>query len=261
MRGDAGFPVRIRFSKQGPVRFISHRDIARAFERAFRIAELPIAFTQGFSPRPKVSFGPALAVGYESECEYLDLELADTVDVDRVARSISTGLPEGIQVTGAVALADRAPALQEGITSLAYRATLSGADVPVIAAAVAEFNARPEIRVTVTRKGQDSIDDIRPSVLALAASIDAPVIEIEVVTKPRTLRVADVVTGLRTMSTDAETLAEGLVVRTHQWIERGGARHEPLDVDRRSPASEEIPGSPASLYSEEAVPRALEAYA
>ena len=55
-RGDAGFPVRIRFSKRGPVRFISHRDIARAFERAFRIAELPIAFTQGFSPRPKVSF-------------------------------------------------------------------------------------------------------------------------------------------------------------------------------------------------------------
>ena len=85
----------------------------------------------------------------------------------------------------------------------------------------------------MTRKGQDSIDDIRPSVLALSASPDAPVIEIEVVTKPRTLRVADVVTGLRTMSTDAETLAEGLVVRTHQWIERGGARHR---AARRRPA-------------------------
>ena len=258
MRGEAGFPVRIRFSKQGPVRFISHRDIARAFERAFRIAELPIAFTQGFSPRPKVSFGPALAVGYESEREYLDLELVDTVDVDRVAHAISSGLPEGIQVTGAVALADRAPALQEVITSLAYRATVVGADAPVVAAAVAEFNARPEIRVTVTRKGQDSIDDIRPSVLALTASSDVPVIEIEVVTKPRTLRVADVVTGLRTMTTDATTLAEGLVVRTHQWIERGGARHEPLDVDRRSPVSEEFPGSPDS---QGAVPRALEAFA
>ena len=176
-------------------------------------------------------------MGYESECEYLDLELADAVDADQVAHSVSNGLPEGIHVTGAVALADRAPALQEVITSLAYRATVTGADAPVIAAAVAEFNARPEIRVTVTRKGQDSIDDIRPSVLALTASSEAPVIEIEVVTKPRTLRVADVVTGLRTMSTDAETLAEGLVVRTHQWIEHGGTRHEPLDVDRRSPAS------------------------
>ena len=87
---------------EGPVRFISHRDIARAFERAFRIAQLPISFTQGFSPRPKVSFGPASAVGYESECEYLDLELADAVDADHVAHAVSNGLPEGIQVTGAV---------------------------------------------------------------------------------------------------------------------------------------------------------------
>ena len=65
MRGDAGVPVRLRFSKHGPVRFISHRDVARAFERAFRIVELPLAFSAGFSPHPKVSFGPALAVGYE----------------------------------------------------------------------------------------------------------------------------------------------------------------------------------------------------
>ena len=60
MRGDQGFPVRLRFSKHGKIRFISHRDVARAFERAFRIVELPLAFTQGFSPRPKVSFGASV---------------------------------------------------------------------------------------------------------------------------------------------------------------------------------------------------------
>ena len=59
---------------------------------------------------------------------------------------------------------------------------------------------------------------------------------VEVATRPRTLRVADVVNGLRAVSADAAPLTERRVVRTHQWIERGGARHEPLDVDRRSAA-------------------------
>ena len=61
MRGEAGYPVRVAFTEHGKVRFVSHRDVARAFERAFRIEKLPLSFTQGFSPRPKVSFGLALS--------------------------------------------------------------------------------------------------------------------------------------------------------------------------------------------------------
>ncbi|MDQ1479625.1 MAG: hypothetical protein QOI44_486, partial [Actinomycetota bacterium] len=71
MRGGAHNPVRLRYTKQGKVRWISHRDVARALERAFRITKLPLAFTEGFSPRPKVSFGLALSTGHESEAEYL----------------------------------------------------------------------------------------------------------------------------------------------------------------------------------------------
>src|ERR1700733_12364585 len=59
MKGGAANPVRLRYTKQGKVRWISHRDVARALERAFRITKLPLAFTEGFSPRPKVSFGLA----------------------------------------------------------------------------------------------------------------------------------------------------------------------------------------------------------
>ena len=66
---DTGFPVRVRYAKRGKVRWISHRDVARAFERALRIEQLPLAFTLGFSPRPKVSFGLALSVGHESDEE------------------------------------------------------------------------------------------------------------------------------------------------------------------------------------------------
>jgi radical SAM-linked protein len=235
LRGDAGVPVRLRFSKHGPVRFISHRDVARAFERAFRIAELPLAFSSGFSPHPKVSFGPALAVGYESDAEYLDLELTREVDLGWLAPAISDGLPEGMDVMGITALADRAPSLQESIEVLGYRVECTGIAPETLGRSVAEFVARESLEVPVSRKGEERIDDIRPSVLALTQPrSDEAVIVVEVATRPRTLRVADVVNGLRAVSADAAMLLEQRVVRTHQWIERGGARHEPLDVDRRS---------------------------
>src|SRR5207248_4594902 len=73
--------VRLRFTKTGKIRWTSHRDVARMWERAFRRVRLPLAYTQGFSPRPKVSFGLALPTGHESVAEYLDLELA-SLDVE-----------------------------------------------------------------------------------------------------------------------------------------------------------------------------------
>ena len=78
----ARIPVRLRYTKRGKVRWISHRDVARALERAFRITQLPLAFTEGFSPRPKVSFGLALSTGHESDAEYLDLVFADEVELE-----------------------------------------------------------------------------------------------------------------------------------------------------------------------------------
>src|SRR6187402_2926029 len=121
MRGGAHNPVRLRYTKRGKVRWISHRDVARALERAFRIEQLPLAFTEGFSPRPKVSFGLALSVGHESDAEYLDVELTDPVDTDILAEHLTPVLPEGMPATGAVRLVDRAPALQESITEVQYR--------------------------------------------------------------------------------------------------------------------------------------------
>ena len=239
MRGDAGVPVRLRFSKHGPVRFISHRDVARAFERAFRIVELPLAFSAGFSPHPKVSFGPALAVGYESDAEYLDLELTREVDLAWLVDAVSDGLPEGMAVVAAVPLADRAPSLQEGIAALGYEVELTGITPGDLGPVVDAFVAADTVEVTVTRKGEERVDDIRPSVLALHRPRPAEAtIVVEVATRPRTLRVADVVNGLRAVSPDAGALEERRVVRTHQRIERGGARHEPLAVDRRSAAPE-----------------------
>ena len=127
MRGDNGFPVRVRFSKHGKVRFVGHRDVARAFERAFRIVGLPLSFTLGFSPRPKVSFGLALSVGHESDAEYLDVELSEPIDLEGLPERSPRRSAGGIVVTGVAALADRAPALQEAVTAVELAAGGDGA--------------------------------------------------------------------------------------------------------------------------------------
>jgi radical SAM-linked protein len=65
----------VRFTKLGKVRFTSHRDVARLWERALRKAGVPVAYTGGFAPRPRLHFGLALPTGYESHAEYLDVDL------------------------------------------------------------------------------------------------------------------------------------------------------------------------------------------
>ena len=67
--------VRLRFTKAGKVRFTSHRDVARMWERAVRRAGLPVSYSEGFSPRAKLHFGLALSTGHESIAEYLDVDL------------------------------------------------------------------------------------------------------------------------------------------------------------------------------------------
>src|SRR2546429_5096695 len=96
-------------------------------ERAFRVVQLPLAFTEGFSPHPKVSFGLALSTGHESEAEYLDFVLAEDVDIDMLPPTISEALPTGIAVVGAERLVDRAPALQEAVTAVNWRVEIAPA--------------------------------------------------------------------------------------------------------------------------------------
>jgi radical SAM-linked protein len=238
VRGDQGFPARLRFAKHGKVRFISHRDVARAFERAFRIAELPLAFTQGFSPRPKVSFGLALSVGHESDAEYLDVELAEPVDLARLAGVLSDGLPEGIDVTGTAALAERAPALQEAITTVAYRVEVPDAPTVALGDAVRELLARDTVTMTVVRKGRETVEDVRPALrrVEVVRAGTGPCLHLELATRPRNIRPGEALIALRDVSPAVGELVERRVVRTHQWIEREGARLEPLDADVRSSA-------------------------
>ncbi|MFZ4516076.1 MAG: TIGR03936 family radical SAM-associated protein [Acidimicrobiia bacterium] len=239
MRGGAAFPVRLRFQELGKVAWISHRDAARAFERAFRILELPIAFTEGFSPRPKVSFGLALSVGMSSVAEYLDVVFTTEVDLDALPAACSDALPEGLDVTGAALLADRAPALQESVTEVAYRAAVLDGGAPVDAeelrAAITAALARPTLDAPRTRKGRTVVENLAPAVRDCSVvrdDTDQPVLVLACATQPLSVRPSEVLAAV------APQWQLGHVQRTHQWIERAGMRYEPLIADAPNDAAQ-----------------------
>jgi len=227
--------LRVRFTKRGKIRFTSHRDVARMFERAFRRAEIPLAYTEGFSPRPRISFGLALSTGYESLAEYLDADLIDDVagasgDEPGLPLRLSEALPVGIDVVAVAPIDGHAPSLQQDVTSTTWRLTIIGADREPVEAAAHEAMGAASIMATRTRKGQQSVDDLRPSLLALHLDPEVEPVEdvtfvAELATQPRALRPAELIGAVWPTVDDVRAL------RTHQWIERDGARWEPLPSD------------------------------
>lgn len=244
MRGGAHNPVRLRYSKLGKVRWISHRDVARALERAFRITQLPLAFTEGFSPRPKVSFGLALSTGHESEAEYLDLVFSEEVELDALSVSLTEALPDGIAVTGACPLAERAPALQEAVTAVVWRVEPTRADgTPIDASELGQHIDRafelPALPTTRRRKGRVMEEDVLPVIRRCELVSTNPVsLEMELITQPRSAKPGDVLAGIARATDLSGGLVEARALRTHQWIERDGTRLEPLFADTRPRALE-----------------------
>lgn len=228
--------VRFRFTKVGKVRFTSHRDVARLWERALRRAELPVARTEGFNPRPKVHFGLALPTGYESDGEYLDVDLrepeADSVVLAELPERLSPLLPPGLDVAAAAPVAPGTVSLQQAVTSCSWRIEVPDLAPDKAESAVAALLASAELPVTRERKGRETTDDIRPEVLHLEVlepltqpgRPDGTVLGAELATQPRALRPSELVGAF------APPVEEGTVRRTHQWVTGAGDRHEPLEV-------------------------------
>jgi len=246
--------IRLRFAKLGKVRWTSHRDVARMWERALRRARVPVAYSGGFSPRPRLSFGLALPTGAESTAEYLDVDLREELDPAALPERLSPALPEGIDVMAVGALAPAEPSLQNDVTLCRWEMEVpadgGGED---LSRAIAGVLGADSLVVTRTRKGQSVTDDIRPAILSLqllGADPCAPpgragglapadgvlagrggpppaggaTVVAELATQPRSLRPSELLAGL------GLPVEEVRVRRTHQWIERDGARREPLAV-------------------------------
>jgi radical SAM-linked protein len=207
------------------------------WERALRRARLPLAYSAGFSPRPKMSFGLALPTGSESVAEYLDFELEGPGawpgapgDSAEVARSLLGGLlPAGVAPLASAVVDPACPSLQEDVAVCRWELELGGVTPEELESKARSVLASTSLLVTRETKGEQKQVDIRPSVVELSVleagdgTKGAP-LAAELATKPRGVRPAELLEGL---GSDLELVAS---CRTHQWIERDGARREPLPL-------------------------------
>lgn len=234
--------LRVRHTKLGKVRFVGHRDLARVWERAIRKVALPIAYTEGFNPRPKLHFGLALSVGHESLAEYIDIDLREPVDAIGLADRLSAALPVGVDVA-AIAVVER--------SQLALQAAVSAStwwfDVPVapgLADTVARLLAADSLPIEVERKGAASLLDARPQIESLALDSHGPMVAPTVdPCAARTTRITAVLGRAERSLRPSELLGllgDGAevarVTRVEQWIDVDGSRRAVLPVaDHTSP--------------------------
>lgn len=153
--------IRITFVKQGALRYTGHLDLHKLWERAARRAELPLAYSQGFHPQPKMNMAAALPLGFSSRCEMLDMKLEHDIPLDDLATRINETLPAGIRVVKIEPVEDRAPALQTQVASAEYEVTLTE---PVDAS---ELKRKIEAMIAATslpRERRGKTYDLRPLV-------------------------------------------------------------------------------------------------
>jgi radical SAM-linked protein len=159
--------LRVRYAKRGRLRFTSHRDFSRAFERALVRARIPMAYSSGFNPHPRISYAGASPTGAASEAEYLEIGLAETVEPSRLAEDLDRALPDGLDVLEVVE--SRAGSLSDRLEASRWRIDLALPPAVVQQAAEA-FAARSSVEVErMTKKGMRSFDS-RAAVLDLAVT-------------------------------------------------------------------------------------------
>ena len=135
--------LRMQITKDPEIRFISHLEYARTISRAIRRAKLPAAYSEGFNPHLKFSLASALGVGVVSYTEFVEIELAQPMEVEPAARALDAALPRGIRVLAADAVDTHHAALMSQAAGAGYRVTLPYTQD--ISEAVAAFNAATEL--------------------------------------------------------------------------------------------------------------------
>lgn len=122
--------LRVRFSRGEEIKYISHLDIMRLWERAFHRAQIPLAYSEGFSPHPRLSLAVPLAVGVTSEAELMDVFVTKLVSPHWFAGAVSQQLPPGIEVLGVYQIGLGMPSLQSQVRYAEYRVKMETTEGP-----------------------------------------------------------------------------------------------------------------------------------
>jgi radical SAM family uncharacterized protein/radical SAM-linked protein len=165
--------VRVSYSKVAEARFLGAKETATLFARATRRARLPVAYSQGFHPLPRLSFGPALPLGIESEEEFLDIELTEALPAAEVGRRLDAELPRGFTVSWAQTVDLRAPSIDAGIHGFRYTVRLASLpadkqESAFLAGKLSEFHASPTFSMRKHSRGGEKVVDAKQFVSQVA---------------------------------------------------------------------------------------------
>ncbi|MGC2998218.1 TIGR03936 family radical SAM-associated protein [Streptomyces sp. G35A] len=244
--------IRLRYTKRGRLRFTSHRDFQRAFERALRRAEVPMAYSAGFTPHPKVSYANAAPTGTGSEAEYLEIALTEPRDPERLRALLDDSLPTGLDVVEAVEA--RTPGLADRLTASVWELRLDGVAPEDARRAVDAFVAAETVEVQRLTKNGVRTFDARAAVAGLEAAethssladrpTDQPCAILRLVVRHVTpaVRPDDVLSGLNAVA-DLAPPVPAAVTRLAQGLfdEETGTVTDPLAPDREAAATEPQP--------------------
>lgn len=247
--------LRVRYARRGRLRFSSHRDFQRALERAIKRAGIPIAYSAGFSPHPKISYAGAAPTGAASEAEYLELGVTRRVDREAVRRDLDAALPTGLDILEVVEAAGGA--LADRLEVSAWKLELSAVEPAELRSGVAALLAQNSVTVPrMTKNGRRDLD-IRPTLLrcevrdpvaesgnrqethtARSGEGCAPYAILHVVVRHGTpaVRPDDVLAGLRLAAgTKVATALRATRLAQGPWDTESGTVGDPLASDRDAP--------------------------
>jgi radical SAM-linked protein len=211
----------LRFRKVGDVRFLSHLDLMEQWKRAFRRADLPLAFSAGFNPQPKLSLLAPLPVGTESECEVLFAELQKALPADEVRARLQETLPHGLEILSAKAIYSRPAATDLEFT---YRVTLPAESLPS-RERIEEFVRSGGAVIERQRKGETRRIDVAPFVREIA--IEDGALRMRILSQNgKTVRPEEVLEAMGVMRPGERVALRIVRLTTERAEPGGGARTE-----------------------------------
>jgi radical SAM-linked protein len=243
----------VRYAKRGRLRFASHRDFQRSLERAMRRAGVPIAFSAGFSPHPKVSYAGAAPTGAASEAEYLEIAVVERCDTERLREALDASLPTGLDVIEVVEA--RTPAFADRLEASKWRIVLPEVDPVVLEQSVATLMATERVEVQRLTKNGIRTFDARAAVLDAvvlaeradaAAEGDCAILDVVVRHLSPAVRPDDVLAALRETSGLTPPVTPSVTRLAQGPVDaQTGALADPLAPDRLAAVVDASPSVPA----------------
>lgn len=218
--------IRLEYEKGKEIKFLSHLDMARVWERMIRRSGLRPVLTQGFNPHIKLSLGTVLPVGMWSKSEYLDMEIDEEVSPEFVIERLNQYTPPGIRVKRAQEIAASTPALMAVINAAVYRFAVTGSEEilrPVIQTLLDQTD------ILITQRGGEKTADIRPGILRVDMRRTESGLEIESLLaagNQSPVRIQDFMEALLRSGLDTDQIAD--YWRETCYIKEGDSLNDPM---------------------------------